>query len=97
MESARPGRGYGIAEEPGYRAIEGGVERKQNRRFTGPSTLIEGRRRRLLTAADAGRGLVQTLICEASHISVQGSVVQSTLRGIWPNSVLPAVLPLLAE
>ena len=27
---------------------------------TGPSMLIEGRRRRLLTAADAGRGLVQS-------------------------------------
>ena len=73
--------GYGIAEEPGYRAIEGGVERKQNRRFTGPSTLIEGRRRRLLTAADGGRGLVQTLICEASHISVQPSLSRIELTG----------------
>ena len=49
--------------------------------FAGPPALADRRRRTALTAADEGRGLVQTGICEASHISVGRSLAAFTVTG----------------
>ena len=43
------------------------MERSETAVFAGPATLTDGRWRRLLTAADEGRGLVQSGLCRARH------------------------------